>query len=194
MRAGMSLAAAGCVLLAVVPAVVAGGLGRAVGALGLGPSPVRPGWVGVRLAGVGAVIWPLWIAVAVVAGATAVALAGRNRRRARAWDCGDGPLTARMEYTATSFAEPLQRVFDDVVAPERDVDVTHAGESAYHVEAVRFAQRIPDRVEHRLYDPLLTAFTRLGERARGLASGSVHRYLGYLFAALVAVLVAGVWR
>jgi hypothetical protein len=112
-----------------------------------------------------------------------------------AWDCGDGPLTARMEYTATSFAEPLQRVFDDVVAPDRDVDVTHVGESAYHVEAVRFAQRIPDRIEHRLYVPVILAIRRLGERARMLASGSVHRYLGYMFAALVVLLSAGVvWR
>ena len=37
-------------------------------------------------------------------------LAGRagQRREARLWDCGGGPLTARMEYTATSFAEPYR--------------------------------------------------------------------------------------
>ena len=38
--------------------------------------------------------------------------------------------TARMEYTATSFAEPLQRVFDDVLRPEQDIDVTHTGSRA----------------------------------------------------------------
>ena len=41
------------------------------------------------------------------------------------WACGADALTARMEYTATSFAEPLQRVFDDVLRPDTDVDVTH---------------------------------------------------------------------
>jgi hypothetical protein len=86
----------------------------------------------------------------------------------------------------------LQRVFDDVLAPERDVDVTHVDESRYHVAAVSFQQRIPDRIENRLYRPLLGAIQSLGERARPLANGSVHRYLGYLLAALVAVLIVGV--
>jgi hypothetical protein len=34
----------------------------------------------------------------------------------------------------------------------------------------------------------------VGELARGLANGSVHRYLGYMLAALLVVLVAGVLR
>ena len=111
-----------------------------------------------------------------------------------AWDCGDGPLTARMEYTATSFAEPLQRVFDDVLAPEQDVDVTHPAESAYLVRSVQYRRRLPDRVESRLYQPLITAADRVGRAARRLATGSVHRYLAYMLTALVAVLVAGVVR
>jgi hypothetical protein len=118
--------------------------------------------------------------------------AGRARRRAIAWDCGDGPLTARMEYTATSFAEPLQRVFDDALAPERDVDVTHHEESVYVLDAIRFQQRIPDRIENRLYRPLIDGVRWLGQRARRLAPGGVHRYLAYMLAALVLVLMAGV--
>jgi hypothetical protein len=97
-----------------------------------------------------------------------------------------------MEYTATSFAEPLQRIFDDTLAPERDVDVTHDEESAYHIEAVRFRQRIPDRIENRLYRPAIDAMTRVGQAARRLAPGGMHRYLAYMFTALVVVLVAGV--
>ena len=99
-----------------------------------------------------------------------------------------------MEYTATSFAEPLQRVFDDVLTPEQDVDVTHATESAYHTRAVRYRQRIPDRVENRLYRPLIELFDTVGRAARRLAPGSMHRYLAYMLTALIAVLVAGVIR
>src|SRR5260221_472148 len=77
-------------------------------------------------------------------------------RRARLGDWGGGPLTARMESTATSFAEPLQRVFDDVLLPELDVDVTHATESAYLVQSVEYRRRVPDRIERRLYQPILT--------------------------------------
>lgn len=105
------------------------------------------------------------------------------------WDCGAAPLTARMEYTATSFAEPLQRVFDDVLAPESDIDVTPHAESAYLVERVAYSRAVPDRVEHRLYNPVLHTVRRAGRAARVLADGSVHRYLGYGFGGVVILLI-----
>ncbi|MGH3716243.1 MAG: hypothetical protein ACRDT4_22695, partial [Micromonosporaceae bacterium] len=119
----------------------------------------------------------------------ALARGVRRRRAAALWDCGAGPPTARMEYTATSFAEPLQRVFDDVLAPETDVDVTPYAESRYLVERVRYHGRIPDRLEHRVYGPAIAAARALGRAGRTLANGSVHRYLGYGFAGVVALLI-----
>ena len=62
-----------------------------------------------------------------------------------------------MEYTATSFAEPLQRVFDDVLRPDLDVDVDHRAESRYYVEAVRYRPADRDAFEQRLYLPVLRA-------------------------------------
>jgi hypothetical protein len=150
------------------------------------------------LAGIGTTLRPLWLAVGLTAAVTAVAVAarglGRARRRQLAWDCGDGPLTARMEYTATSYAEPLQRVFDDTLAPEHDVDVTHDEESAYHIDAVRYRQRIPDRIENRLYPPIITLVARAGDMGRRLAPGMIHRYLAYMLVALIVVLVVGALR
>ena len=200
MLTGMALATLACAALAVLPTFVTPALARATGVLGLAGDPLGTdaGAVALSVRGAQVMLYPLWMLVAVAGGTVVVALVARafgraRRRAARAWDCGDGPLTARMEYTATSFAEPLQRVFDDVLAPERDVDVSHARESAYHVQALTYRQRIPDRVENRLYGPLVAGLRAVGERARGLANGSLHRYLGYLLAALLAVLVAGVW-
>jgi formate hydrogenlyase subunit 3/multisubunit Na+/H+ antiporter MnhD subunit len=194
MLTAMAVAAAGCAVLAVVPTITVPALSRVVTGLTGGPASISRDALGLRLAGFTAGIWPLWIAVGLVIITAAVAVGarglGRARRRSAAWDCGDGPLTARMEYTATSFAEPLQRVFDDVLAPERDIDVTHDAESAYHVEAVRYHLRIPDRIENRLYRPVIAAIDRLGRAGSRLATGSVHRYLAYMFAALVIVLLA----
>ncbi|GAA3559941.1 oxidoreductase [Nonomuraea rosea] len=198
MLGGMGLSAVCCAVLALAPAVVLPALATAVGQVFPAAGAVS-GQVTLRLTGVMGVISPLLIAVALVA-AVALVLAvlrvlasrraqWRARRRARLWDCGAGPMTARMEYTATSFAEPLQRVFDDVLAPESDVDVTPVKESAYLVERVRFQARIPDRIEHRLYRPVLAAAGVLGRSARTLANGSVHRYLAYGFYALVGALI-----
>ena len=94
-----------------------------------------------------------------------------------------------MEYTATSFAEPLQRVFDNVLRPEQDIDVTHHRESEYLVSAVAYRRRVPDRMERRLYEPVLAAATAWGLVGRRLATGSVHRYLGYGFYTVCALLV-----
>src|SRR2546422_741188 len=83
-------------------------------------------------------------AVAGTAGLVRLVTLRVTRRRAVAlWDCGAGPPTARMQYTATSFAEPLQRVFDDVLAPETDVDVTPHDESRYLVAKMAYQQRVP---------------------------------------------------
>ena len=73
----------------------------------------------------------------------------RTVRDIPAWGCGRTVQTARMEYTATSFAEPLQRVFDDVLHPEIDIDVDHHTESRHYVQAIRYRLHIRDAVEHR---------------------------------------------
>ncbi|MFF4548478.1 proton-conducting transporter membrane subunit [Streptomyces sp. NPDC001406] len=197
MIAGMGLLAAACVTLALVPGLLGDGLDRAVSAVGLpGTGAVSGGGVRVRLADISASLSPVWVVAALGAALMLAAglprLYGRRRRRvnARLWDCGGGAPTARMAYTATSFAEPLQRVFDDVLAPEQDLNVTPVRESTYLVERVRFQRRVPDRIEHRLYEPVLSALAGTGQAARRLASGSVHLYLGYGFAGLVVLLVA----
>jgi len=94
-----------------------------------------------------------------------------------------------MEYTATSFAEPLQRVFDDVVRPEHDVDITHYRESRYLVDEVSYRLRVPDRVEHRLYRPVLAGVRAWGRAGPRFANGSVHLYLGYGFAVVCGALI-----
>ncbi|TDC97176.1 proton-conducting transporter membrane subunit [Actinomadura sp. 7K507] len=198
MIAGMVLAALGCLAAALAPGPVAGGLSRAAGvaAAVAGPAadPVT-GPVVLRPAGMPSTMSPLLITVAllvavvVLIGVLRAVTAGRARRRARLWDCGAGPASARMEYTATSFAEPLVRVFDDVLAPETDLDVTPVEESAYLVDGVRYRTRVGDRVEHRLYRPVLLAVAWIGRTARPLANGSVHRYVGYGFYAFVGMLV-----
>ncbi|MFI1358337.1 proton-conducting transporter membrane subunit [Streptomyces sp. NPDC020898] len=197
MRVGMGLLAALCVALALVPGLLGEGLDRAVAAAGhTGTRPVSGGGLHVRLDEVSATLSPLWVVAALTVALGAVTAtagwAGRRRQRrtqARLWDCGGGAPTPRMAYTATSFAEPLQRVFDDVLAPEQDVDVTPVRESAYLVQRVNFRNRVPDRIEHRLYRPVLDLLATAGQSARRLAGGSVHAYLGYGFFGLVALLV-----
>ena len=195
MLAGMAVAGAAAAVLAVAPSVVLPGVAAASNAALGAAGPAVTGVVTLRLAGIAGSLSPLMLTLALLAAVLATAGAvrllstRRARRAARLWDCGAGPLSARMEYTATSFAEPLQRVFDDVVQPETDVDVTHHRESDYLVAAVEYRRRVPDRIERRLYQPVLTALSAWGQAGRRLATGSVHRYLGYGFYAVCGVLL-----
>jgi len=195
MLAGMSIAAAACVGLALLPTLVLPTIGAVAGATVGSTDPLEIDGMTIRLVGVAGSLSPLMLTVALVIGLAAT-LAGvrvlatrRAARAARLWDCGAGPLSARMEYTATSFAEPLQRVFDDVLQAEQDVEVTHAEESSYLVQTIEYRRRVPDRIERRLYEPVLAVFAAWGRAGRRLAPGSVHRYLGYGFYSLCGLLI-----
>ncbi len=195
MLAGMAVLASGCFALGLFPWLVGSGLARAVRAAGSPVSPLGNGVTQLRLAGVRGVISPVFLAVALLAGVVAVGVAGRalgvtrTRRRAENWGCGRVLQTARMEYTATSFAEPLQRVFDDVLHPDHDIDVSHAGESRWYVDAVRYRTNVTDAVDQRVYRPVLRLVRAWGDTARGLQNGSLHRYLAYGFVGLLVVLL-----
>lgn len=198
MLVGMGLAGLASGVLALLPTLVLPAVSAAAGvAAGGGASAVQPAsaTVTVELAGVAGSLSPLLLTAALLAamvvsvGALRVVATRRVRREARLWDCGGGPMSARMEYTATSFAEPLQRVFDDVVRPEQDVDVDHVEESRYLVRAVEYRRAVPDRIERRLYDPVLAMVEAWGRAGTRLATGSVHRYLGYGFYTVCGLLI-----
>jgi NADH:ubiquinone oxidoreductase subunit 5 (subunit L)/multisubunit Na+/H+ antiporter MnhA subunit len=196
MRAAMALAAVVCAALAIAPASVGPALTKVVTTLPTvhDGSPLRGG-VTLRLSGFEGSMSPLLILLGLVAGVLAIAVLirfvvrGLPRRVSLVWGCGGTRLDPRMEYTATSFAEPLTRVFDDVLQPEHDVDVTHHAESQYLIESVRYRQRIADRLEAWLYPPILAAGTRIGVTISRLQNGSVHRYLALGLVGLIAVLV-----
>jgi hydrogenase-4 component B len=197
MRAGMALAAAACGLLALAPHTMVRALQSVLGVMpSIGDRRPVQGAVELRLSGITGSMSPLLIALGLVGGAVLVTVvvrglgSGQPRRTALVWGCGGTRLSPRMQYTATAYAEPLTRVFDDVLRPEHDVDVTHYQESRYLVESVRYRQRVSDRVETRLYPPLLAAANRWGEVARRLQNGSVHRYLAYGLVGLLLVLIA----
>lgn len=197
MQVSLALLAAVCVALGLAPTMLVGPVARAVGVLVpfADANPVRTDHLRLELAGVQSTFSPLLLGAALTMALVvtlAVVRAARSPatvRGAETWGCGRSVQTARMEYTATSYAEPLQRVFDDILRPDLDVDVDHLVESRYYVEAIRYRRGMRDGIEHRLYLPVLRFARWWGDSARGLQNGSIHRYLAYAMVALIAVLV-----
>jgi formate hydrogenlyase subunit 3/multisubunit Na+/H+ antiporter MnhD subunit len=195
MWTGAGLLALLCLVFGVAPfLVIPSVVNAARDGLGYGaPHPLAGGW-SVGLTGVPGLLAPgllalgLVVAVAVTAGVRRLAQRGALRRT-EAWGCGRDGQTARMQYTATSFAEPLVRVFDDVLTPTHDLDVSHSAESRYYVESAAFHTSLDDAFERHAYRPLSQGLSWWGRLARRVPNGSVHRYLAFGLAALVVVLV-----
>lgn len=201
MTAAMLIGAAAVLALGLAPGLAATATATALGRVGVTSTGTGTGsgW-GVSLPGIGAHLNPLaltLLALAVTVPVVVVTgvLARRLPRRDvdLVWGGGGVRTSPRMQYTATSFAEPLVRVFDDALQPTRDLRVTHAGESRYLVQEVSFHQHLDDRVEKSLYRPAIAVLDRVGDLARLVQNGSIHRYLGFSFAALLVVLVAVAW-
>jgi hydrogenase-4 component B len=197
MLTGMVVAAGACVVLAVTPFVFATPLRRVLAVL---PASAHADLTGLgtvlHLPGLAGSIAPGLLAAFLVVAALFVVGISRWGSRHRPppvalplWACGADDLTPRMQYTATSFAEPLQRVFDDVLRPDTDVEVTPFGESRYLVAKVAYRARIGDAVADLLYTPVIRAVASCANGVRRAHTGSVHLYLAYGALGVLIVLV-----
>jgi NADH:ubiquinone oxidoreductase subunit 5 (subunit L)/multisubunit Na+/H+ antiporter MnhA subunit len=106
-----------------------------------------------------------------------------NRIRiAPAWDCGFGPLSPRMQYTASAFAMPLRRIFSFVWLIFEKVEPAGPG------RAPRYILRIDDRLWLMLYVPIGKLMLKLAERTARIQGGNLRVYLCYSFFTLLFLL------
>jgi formate hydrogenlyase subunit 3/multisubunit Na+/H+ antiporter MnhD subunit len=112
-------------------------------------------------------------------------LSERQTRRGPAWDCGFPDPSPATQYTGSSFAQPLRRVYGTLIFSAREtVTMPPPGD------------RGPARLEVTLVDHLWRIFyaapggavLRLAERLNVLQFLTIRRYLVLMFAALVILL------
>ena len=188
MRAGQALLAALCLLLGVLPTTVVGLLNPVSQLLlGQGLDPVSTqSWlwltpVPAEGASYGAPLVLLSLAVLWWGGRWLLARGPRAAvRRCDAWDCGFSPPNAHMQYTATSFAQPIRRVFGPLFRIDERVE-TEGGRQRHllHVE---------DRVWDLLYAPVARLVERSASRVVRLQTGQVRTYLAWSLATLLVLL------
>jgi hydrogenase-4 component B len=196
MRLAMLALAAACVALGLGPTLVVPVFG-AVAAAVLHTAPPTTGgdWLTLRVSGEFASLSTAAIAVALTASLlvplAALRLVGASRgtRGYETWGCGRIVQTARMEYTATAFANPFKRVFDFFYRPTKRLDIEFHPESRFFVERIEYENPTRSIFDDWLYRPALDLL-HAGARAVGaLQSGSANQYLAYILAALLLMLV-----
>jgi NADH:ubiquinone oxidoreductase subunit 5 (subunit L)/multisubunit Na+/H+ antiporter MnhA subunit len=122
---------------------------------------------------------------AALGGIRALLVSRRGAERGPTWDCGYSQPTARMQYTASSFASPLLSTFRALVPartaghPLTDLFPAHA---SYESEA-------PDVFEHRVFRPGFDLAARLLSRMGWLQHGNLRLYVLYIALTLIVLLV-----
>ena len=112
-------------------------------------------------------------------------LKGRDVRQAVTWDCGYVAPTARMQYTASSFAQPLLRVFRAALGTRE-----HGSASATLFPAgASLETHTPDVAREKLFHPLYQGLTDLVARLRALQQGRVQVYVLYIVLTISALLL-----
>jgi hydrogenase-4 component B len=118
-------------------------------------------------------------------------LASDRLRRAPAWDCGYPDPSPATQYTATSFAEPIRRVFGTVLFRVREqVEMPPPGDTG----PARLTVQMTDPIWDWLYAPLARAVTVAADRLNRLQFLTIRQFLTLVFCALVILLlVLAVW-
>jgi hydrogenase-4 component B len=118
-------------------------------------------------------------------------LASDRLRRAPAWDCGYPDPSPATQYTATSFAEPIRRVFGTVLFRAREqVEMPPPCD----MRPARLTVQMTDPIWDWLYAPLAATIGAAADRLNRLQFLTIRQFLTLVFCALVILLlVLAVW-
>ena len=118
--------------------------------------------------------------------------ASNKIRRAPAWDCGFPDDGAATQYTASSFAQPIRRVFgSSVFRASEQIEIPPPGDG----RPARLIVTLRDLIWEFIYEPIAWVVTWLAERMNHLQFLTIRQYLTLVFAALVLLLlVLATWQ
>jgi formate hydrogenlyase subunit 3/multisubunit Na+/H+ antiporter MnhD subunit len=109
--------------------------------------------------------------------------------RAPLWDCGFEKVTSRMQYTATSFAMPIRRIFGFIFSiREHSVQLPPAAHAAFP-QRLHYHLRVRDRFWVWIYQPVVDASFWLSRRIGRMQHGRIQIYLIYSFVTILVLLI-----
>jgi formate hydrogenlyase subunit 3/multisubunit Na+/H+ antiporter MnhD subunit len=115
----------------------------------------------------------------------AIALAGRPVHADVTWDCGYAEPSPRMQYTASSFAQPLTDTFSLLLQTRR---ILVAPRGLFPTEA-SLVTETPDPYQEYIFQPFLRAIGRGFSLLRLVQQGQVQVYILYIAVTLLVLLL-----
>jgi hypothetical protein len=110
---------------------------------------------------------------------------GNQETTTGTWDCGYAAPTAKMQYTASSYADPLTELFQ----PLLDTDKTVEAVEGYFPSKASFHSHTPDAAREKLFAPIFNLVSRVITPIRKVQHGNLNGYLLYIAITLVALLI-----
>jgi hydrogenase-4 component B len=188
MRLPMLILAAGCVLIGLFAPVVVGSLKTVLkDVTGLQPEVVTENLATainpLSFIVIGAVAFLMLLALLV--SLRRYLLTGRRVEESTTWGCGYAQPTTRMQYTASSFAQPLTDLFRPLLGTRKKI-VPPRG--FFPVEA-SLKTVTPDASREEMYRPMFGRINEWLSRLRWLQHGKVQLYVLYIAVTLIVLLV-----
>lgn len=115
-----------------------------------------------------------------------------STRQVPVWDGGIVSYKARMQYTATTFANPVRVTFERLYRPEVHVDRA-SDDPAGRSGPVHYRTTVTPLFERYLYRPIARFFQYLAKALQPIQSGDVNMYVLYILVSLVAALIVYQW-
>lgn len=180
MRVPMLGLAIGCVAIGLTPGFFWPAMARAAAAW-------NPAWSSVTMPASLPLLGTFNLAFALIALVAASLLWKLTQqvglRRELTWDCGYARPTARMQYTAGSFASIITEWFAWILCPQRH---EHRPVETFPARA-NFAEHTPETVLEYVVEPAGGAVMRIANAARRLQHGRVQAYVLYLGIGIVVL-------
>jgi len=198
-RAAMFFLAALCLVAGILPGLFIDALARVVQAFVGARMPVQAGveWLSIvpiaesRSSYNGLLVFLFMVISGTLMAFAIHRLASDRLRRAPAWDCGYPDPSPVTQYSASSFAQPIRRVFGTVVFRVREHgEMPPPGDT----RPARLTVELHDRVWDALYAPVANAVGFAADRLNRLQFLTIRQFLSLVFASLVTLLlVLAIW-
>lgn len=183
-KVALGLLALACVAVGIFAPHAALFAERAMNPAAAVESPATTSLAGL-LFGVTAGAAALWLLGGLLWGLRRALLRGRAVGSAGTWDCGYAEPTARMQYTASSFADPLIRVFIPFLRTRHSLQAP----KGFFPDSASLATETPDLGREKVFGPAFALARDQLARLGFLQAGGMHRYVLFIALTLVALLV-----
>jgi hydrogenase-4 component B len=188
MRAAMVVLAAGCAVIGIGSPLVVPRLAPLVSSLGARGAEAVLAEAGRVLAKVSFVALGLLVLIALLAFVRRLLLVRREVRSGPTWDCGYAAPAASMQYTASSYAQPLTELFWSLLRTRKRVEPPEV----HFPDAAMLETETPDLSREGIYEPLFETVEGVFGRIRVMQHGRVQLYVLGVVLTLVVLLLSQV--